>query len=328
MTVNLVAVQAGMALEHYQSADAFAVKVLELTEEACAGLPPHPTLVAFPEAIGFPLLLTLGRYRESAASPGVMVDVLRLARREWRALVREGVSRGVGPLMALYRLRAAEAYRAYRQAFSSAASQFGVTLVAGSIFLPECDEEISRGLHFGRCAFNTAYTFAPTGAVLGRTHKCHLTRGLESRVGLATGRVDVLTPCETPVGKVGVAICLDGFHQAVLERFDGLGARVVVQPSANFAPWYGRWPVDPALEEGEAWFRYGLRRLIQDRLNLRYGLNPMLVGELWDLRAEGRSSVVVNTRFGEAACEGYRGVVALARTHDQEEVVRATVALD
>jgi predicted amidohydrolase len=328
MRVNLVAVQAGMTLEHYQNADAFAAKVLELTDKACAGLPPHPTLVAFPEAIGFPLLLTLGRFCESAASAGVVADVLRVARGAWRRMLGEMVRRGVGPLTALYRLRAAEAYSAYQQAFASAASQFGVTLVAGSIFLPEGDVEVSRGLHFGGRAFNTAYTFAPTGAVLGRTHKCHLTRGLESRIGLSVGRLDALAPFETPLGKVGVAICLDGFHQAVLERLDGLGARVVVQPSANFAPWRGRWPVDPALEEGEAWLRYGLRALIQQRLNLRYGVNPMLVGELWDLRAEGRSSVVVNSRFGRVEREGYQGVLALAKTHDREEVVRATVALD
>jgi hypothetical protein len=57
--INLVAVQAEMALEHYLSEGTFQQKIFSLMEQATAALPEAPTLVAFPEIIGLPLILTL-----------------------------------------------------------------------------------------------------------------------------------------------------------------------------------------------------------------------------------------------------------------------------
>ncbi|HEX7022415.1 MAG TPA: hypothetical protein VF171_06120, partial [Trueperaceae bacterium] len=145
--------------------------------------------------------------------------------------------------------------------------------------------------------------------------------------GLSRGPADDVRAFLTPVGSVGVAVCLDGFYRSVLDRLDGEGAQVVVQPSANHASWERPWPADGRLREGEAWLQRGLRAQIQDRLSIRYGVNPMMVGDLWDLQARGRSSLVGNRRYVRAACEGYAGVLALARTSDQEEVVRARVSL-
>ena len=55
--VNLVAVQPEVSLENYKTASSFRQKIMGLCEQAVSGLPKHPTLVAFPELIGFPLLL-------------------------------------------------------------------------------------------------------------------------------------------------------------------------------------------------------------------------------------------------------------------------------
>ena len=105
------------------------------------------------------------------------------------------------------------------------------------------------------------------------------------------------------------------------------GAEIIVQPSANFAPWTRRWPPDETYSEGEAWLSFGLRRGVRGRQHIRYGVNPMLVGGLLDLRAEGRSSVVANPRFRDAETEGYGGIVMMARSYDQEEIIRTTVTL-
>lgn len=319
-----------MRLEHYESARSFREKILTLTEEAVMGLPEAPTLVAFPEMIGFPLLLALDGFETTRDASSVFEAAFGMARARWRELLTTAWRNRSFGLETLYLWRAVPAYRAYHDAFAEAARTHKVTIVAGSSFLPQVEDEAKRGLHVAaKRIHNTAFTFAETGTVLGRTHKVYLNPGAETRAGLARGRLGDLYPIETPVGRVGVALCLDGFYSSVVERFDGLGARIIVQPSANHAPWERAWPGDPTVSEGEAWLRFGLSAGLQNRLNLRYGVNPMLVGDLWELAARGRSSIVANRRFvPEAELHGYPGVIALAETTDCETFVRATVRLD
>ncbi len=316
-----------MKLGHYRSPEAFAAWILELSERAVYGLDDAPKLVAFPEAIGLPLLLTLSRYAEVSNHTRLTDVALTLLKREWRAVLQATLKyRAFGP-QAFFLARALPAYRAYAGAFAKAAYRTQTTIVAGTSFLPTVTDEASRGLHIAESRVeNAAYTFAPTGSVLGRSAKRYLTGGLESRLGLSRA-LESPRVLETPAGRVGVAVCLDGFYGNVLEALDGAGAQIIVQPSANFAPWTRRWPPDETYSEGEAWLTFGLRRGVWGRQNIRYGVNPMLVGGLFDLRAEGRSSIVANLRFRDAETDGYGGIVAMAERHDGEEIVRAEVFL-
>jgi predicted amidohydrolase len=317
-----------MHLSHYRSPEAFAAWILELSQQAVDGLDDAPKLLAFPETIGLPLLLTLGHYAEVLRHTHITRAALGLLRREWRSVLRAALRhRAFGP-QALFVARALPAYRAYVGAFAEAARRTGATIVAGSSFLPHIEDEAARGLHVtdGRVQ-NVSYTFGPTGSILGRSAKRYLTRGLESRLGLSRAAAEGLRVLETPAGCIGVAVCLDSFYSSVLEIFDGLGVDIIVQPSANYAPWTRRWPPDGTYTEGEAWLSLGLRAGIRRRENIRYGVNPMLVGGLFELRAEGRTSIVANPRYLEAETEGYGGVLALAQSYDQEEIVRAVVEL-
>lgn len=317
-----------MRLEHYRSPEAFADWILDLSQKAVDGLDDAPKLLAFPETIGLPLLLTLQNYAGVSRHTRIMGAALGLLKLEWRAVLRAALRhRAWGP-QALFVAHALQAYRAYVGAFAEAARRTGATIVAGSHFLPPIENEASRGLHVadGRVQ-NVSYTFSPTGSILGRSAKRYLTRGLESRLGLSRAPAESLRVLETPAGRLGVALCLDGFYSSVLETFDGLGVDIIVQPSANYAPWTRRWPPDGTYSEGEAWLSLGLRAGVRGRQNIRYGVNPMLVGGLFELRAEGRTSIVANPRYLVAETEGYGGVLALAQSYDREEIVRAVVEL-
>lgn len=317
-----------MKLEHYRSPEAFSAWILDLSERAVEGLDDAPKLLAFPEAIGMPLLLTLGHDALLSQKTRLAEAVIALLRREWRSVLSAALRyRAVGP-QAFFLARALPAYRAYAYAFSQAAQRTGATVVAGSSFLPTVSDEASRGLHIAeRRVQNVAYTFAPSGTILGRSAKRYLTGGLESRLGLAQASAESQRVIQTPAGRVGVALCLDGFYSTVLDTLDGLGAQIIVQPSANFAPWTRRWPPDNAVSEGEAWLAYGLRAGVRGRETIRYGLNPMLVGGIFELRAEGRSSIVANPRALQVETEGYGGVLALAKGFAEEAFVRAEVPL-
>jgi len=326
MKAQLVAVQARMQPADYLDAASFRAKVLALTERAIDGLGEGPRLLAFPELIGFPLLML--EQAEALRAGSVAQAIYLLLRRHRRELLGAIAERRLGPLGALYALRAVPAYLAYRDAFAAAARAAQATVVAGSILLPHVEEEAARGVHVaGRRVHNTAFSFGPHGGILNRTRKCYLMPD-EARSGLSRGLLEQLSGFETPLGRVGVAICLDGFYSSVIERFDGLGVAVAVQPSANPAEWTRRWPPNPAFSEGEAWLSFGLRQQLQGRLCLRYGVNPMLVGELLGLSLRGRSSLVVNARSQPgAAQEGYQGLLAAAPTAHEEAFVRAEVAL-
>jgi predicted amidohydrolase len=330
-TVRLVAVQARWRADDYATPAAFAARVRDLCLRAVEGAP-GPALVAFPELWALPLLATAGG-AASRLPAGLRAVVVELGRRHGARWTRTALRRGWWHgATAAYVDLGVEAYGMWTDAFSAAARASGATLVAGSGFFPTIAYEAARGLHVvDPRTTNLALAFAPGGAVVARASKVFLTEGLERRVGLARGRVEDLPVVATPVGRLALAVCLDGWYHHVLERLDGLGAQVLVQPSANVADWARRWPPDPRLSEGEAWLRLGLRAGIAGRSNLRYGVNPMLVGDLAPLSPRGRSTVVARVAVPADAVPSdgrwgpEHGVLAIAPDAENEALVVADV---
>jgi predicted amidohydrolase len=317
--VNLVAVQAQISLSVYESPETFRRWVLEMTEKAVQGLPAAPTLVAFPEMIGFPLLLAFVEKR-TLQDTMLRQALQRFLKGHWVEVIQHALKHRHFSLSAVFLPSAVPAYLAYKNAFAEAAKTFGATLVAGSSLLPHITEEPSRGTHITNPkVYNTSFIFSPTGQLLGRSQKLYLTPGMESRLGLARGRLTDLHVMQTPVGKIAVPICLDAFYTSVIDHLDGLGAEIVVMPSANPLPWQGRWAANPSLSEGEAWMKYALAQQLQNRSYIRYGVNPMLVGQVWDVAFEGCSSLVHKTTDGQTQ------ILARAKNTTSTDFVRATV---
>jgi predicted amidohydrolase len=326
-TVRLAAVQMRWSAADYRSGDSFAARVLDLSRAAVAGAD-GPALVAFPELVGLPLLATAAGAAD-ALDHGLVRALVGWAVRSPGRWAGAAWRHRVGPLAGAYAALAPEAFALQRDAFAAAARATGATVVAGSALLPTVAFEAARGVHVVDPApQNVALVFAPNGALVGRAAKAFLTSGLERRVGLRPGRVDDLPVLATPVGRLAVAVCLDGWYHHVLERFDGLGAQVVVQPSANDASWRRPWPPDPRRTEEDAWLGLGLRSGVQGRTSLRYGVNPMLVGDLPPLAPRGRSAIVARVEHdADEAVPGWGpGLLALAPTADDEAVVAVDVA--
>ena len=326
-TVRLAAVQMRWDAADYRSGEAFAARVADLSRAAVVGAD-GPALVAFPELVGLPLLATAAGAGE-ALDHGLVRALVGWAVRSPGRWTRAAWRHRVGPLAGAYAALAPAAFALQRDAFAAAARATGATIVAGTALLPTVAFEAARGLHVVDPApRNVALVFAPNGALIGRAAKAFLTSGLERRVALRPGRVADLPVLATPVGRVAVAVCLDGWYHHVLERFDGMGAQVLVQPSANDAAWRRPWPPDPRRTEEDAWLGLGLRAGLQGRASLRYGVNPMLVGDLAPLAPRGRSAIVA--RVAPDAAPGVPGwgpgLLALAPTDDQEAIVAVDVA--
>lgn len=332
MEVHLAAVQLAWSQALYATPDAFRARMLELGDDAVEGAGSRARLVAFPELVALPLLLTVRGDAAALGAASFAAAVGRLARRDlgawWRTAWRLRTI-GAG---AVYGTYAVDAFRLWHDTFAEVARRTGAVVVAGTAFLPDVDHEPSLGWHVRDAAVhNAALTFSPCGSCLGRTAKVHLTPGAERSAGLRRGRIDDLHPFDTVAGRVGVAVCLDGFSQRVLQTLDGRGAQIVVQPSANDAPWDRPWPGDPRRREGDVWLADGLRSTLQGRHAIRYGVNPMMVGDAFGLAPRGRSSLVVNRalvhrdELPDTAPRFGPGVLALAPDAEREAVVSARV---
>ncbi|MDF1523229.1 MAG: hypothetical protein P1P87_10465 [Trueperaceae bacterium] len=327
-TLRLAAVQMHWRAADYADGATFAARVVDLARQAAAGAA-GPVLVGFPELVGLPLLATAAGVAdrlEEGLAPALFGWA---ARRPGRWLASAWRHR-VGPLPALVAELAPAAFALQRDAFAAAARAAGATVVAGSAFLPTVAFEAARGLHVVDARVrNVALVFVPNGALVGRAAKAYLTAGAERRVGLTAGRVEDLPVLPGAAGRLAVAVCLDGWYHHVLERFDGRGAEVLVQPSANDAAWHRPWPPDPTRTEEDAWLRSGLRAGLQGRASLRYGVNPMLVGDLAPLAPRGRSAIVANADLVPGAgLPGWGpGLLALAPDDVSEAVVTADVPL-
>lgn len=328
MQANLVAVQARMRLADYASPERFRERMAELMERAIRTVDRSlPTLIAYPEAIGLWLSFVPFYYDLIKDCQSLTQAALRVLPRQAPRLLRVALKHRVFGLPTVFLDTALQAERWYRDCFSELARASGAYVVAGSIYTPFIEEEIGKGRYFlSNRVHNISYLFAPNGLCLHRVAKVNLVSPDETGVGFQPGDRAGLLPVDTDLGRLGIAICYDGFHHSLIERYDALGAEIIVQPSYNQHPWDAPNQNDPRLLESQVWLEHGLAALIQGRRHIRFGLNPMLVGRIFDMEAEGRSTISRNTgRLGALPQETF---VAIAQDPRGEEIVAATVELE
>ncbi|PYE53490.1 putative amidohydrolase [Deinococcus yavapaiensis KR-236] len=259
----------------------------------------RPNLVVLTELNGLPLLLTNARLATRATS---LQGALALSLAKFLPEVLAVASaRRVSLARALHLVRAPETVRVYLETCRDLARTFGVYLVSGSAPLPHL-ARIGTDLSFGSQVFNETVIFAPDGRVIGTADKVYLTQP-EGPGGLdfSVGRLEDLRVFPTDVGDLGVAISLDAFMPDVIARLEEQGCTVLLQPDANGGSWTGKEQEGPRTgerDQPEAWLESAWQA-VQRSPTLRYALNPMVVGNLFDVAFDGQSAIVA--RSDEAA---------------------------
>ncbi|MFA0753638.1 MAG: hypothetical protein IMHGJWDQ_001417 [Candidatus Fervidibacter sp.] len=325
--IQLAAVQMRWRLEDYATPARFAARVDDLMRQVAKRLDPrYPALVVFPEDVGILTVLS-GEGDALAGAANLQAAVERMVRRHLAAVAWIRVRRGVSWPRAVFLARHEVMARTYLETFSAAARKYGVYLVAGSAPLPEYDLPPDGSLPgdyraLGEAVYNTSYFFGPDGRILGRQKKVHLIE-LEGPAGLdlVPGSAEEIRAFDTPLGRVGIAICLDAFHADVLDRLQEQGAQILVQPSANPAPW--------SLEQQRDWLNGSWKATFAEG-RFAYAVNPMMVGQVLDLGFFGQSSLVARDPervAGAAPSLGYAdagprpGFLAVAPGADAEAVL-------
>lgn len=285
-------------LVDYRSVEAFRERVLGLAREVRNTAPDDELIVAFPEDVGLGLTFTQDFERVQTSKTMVEAGLRLMERYRINPLTVEGGF----PAAVRILLRTLSPFieRIYHEAFAEAARTTRTWIVAGSAPIAQ-----------NECVYNTTYVYNPAGERVLIQRKINLVE-LEREVGLNL----CPAPCElptvsTPAGKLGVLICLDGFHHELIDQYAKRGVRILVMPSYNPLPW--------TKEEAQGW-EGGLLAGIQRHPQM-IGVNPMGVGGFFDVNAEGQSSIVAaRNRTPDGT-----GYLARAKTKDQEEIVIYTL---
>lgn len=295
----IACVQMKLNPEDYRTEQSFAAKILGIMERIRGEAGEGPLLVAFPEHIG--TFCILANAPDRIWSKRTFAEAARaLLLHHGAAVLHQLVVHRVSPVRALFLARSQEVERIYLSPFIQAARQYEAWIVAGS-----------AALRWGQTSrvYNTAPVITPTGQVIYRQHKVNLVE-MEQKQGLdlESAPLNYVSAVRSPFGALGVAVCLDAFHGEVRGRLQGLGAKILIQPSANPRAW-DNW-------QQEDWRRSAYAAVAENK-EFELAINPMLVGKLWDVEFAGQSSII-----------DQNGYVAQAQSSSEEEILLRTDLLN
>ncbi|MBM2888884.1 nitrilase-related carbon-nitrogen hydrolase [Leptospira interrogans] len=305
---NLLGIQPWMYPIDYSNEINFSKKIQSYLEEASKNGYINPkTIVVFPEYLG--TWLVVAGEKTSVVKSDKLEDSMRtlILSNPVSFIFNFFKAQGKDKIRdALFRMKAEKMLSIYSNTFSGMAKKWGVTIVAGSILLPE--PYILEGkIQIRNGALkNVSYVFLPDGRVAENSpEKIYPIEDEKSFVAAST--LKNLKIIQSPMGKIGVLVCADSWYPEVYEIFKKQNVNFVVVPSyvapdgAMSEVWKGyngsKNPTDVRLEdvhrisEGEAWLKYALAGRIL-KSGATHGMNVFLRGSLWDLGSDGEIILV------------------------------------
>lgn len=277
---NIIGLLPVMEAKDYQSIDSFTNKIESyLLAAKYHNLLNEKTIIVFPEYIGTWLVFC---GFESSFGKEPIIKILSNEK-------------------ALFQIRAKEMCDIYQKTFSSLAKKYKVTLVAGTIVLPNPEIvggklAISTGPLYNICA-----VYKPDGLSHDKIiKKIFLTK--REQLYTSPGSIDELSVFSTPAGNLGVLICADSWYPESYLKLRKMKANLLAIPSFVLGDhhWAMAWngydghpnPKDvsatdlESLSEKEAWLKYSLPGRIKST-NIKYGILSFLRGDLWNLGSDG-----------------------------------------
>ncbi|SCZ30668.1 MULTISPECIES: carbon-nitrogen hydrolase family protein [unclassified Pseudomonas] len=218
------------------------------------------------------------------------------------------------------RMKAERMAHDYQALFGGLAKEFGITLVAGSIVLPE--PSVSDGeLKIGRGAlYNSSLVFGSDGRPIGQPQR-QRHPVFEQRDVLGADRPTAVQVIDTPAGRLGVLIGSDSWYPLHYRQLNDQGAQLIAVPAFILGrdtwdkPWSGykglSTPSEVSLKpgevsEGQAWHRLTLTGQLPIS-QAQGGVSVFLRGQFWDNGSAGQSFISHNGQhFPDGNARGAR----------------------
>ncbi|MCE4056274.1 carbon-nitrogen hydrolase family protein [Pseudomonas sp. Au-Pse12] len=317
---NLLAIQPELFPTDYQSIERLHRKLAAYLQQARdKGLVNDKTIVVLPEHVGT-WLLVAGEKNELYQATSLKEAMNWLAVSNPLPFLKALIgAQGKSRLDDAYlRMKAKKMAKDYQLLFGGLAKEFHVTLVAGTIILPE--PSVSQGnLQVGHGAlYNSSLVFDSNGQPMGQPQRQIYPTYAESGYVKGDSGKD-LRVIDTPAGRLGVLIGSDSWYPDNYRKLNDQGVQLVAVPAFVMGrdgwdkPWRGyksiATPSEVSLKpeevsEGEAWHRLTLTARAPSSL-ASAGVSVFLRGQFWDQRSSGQS--FINSNGQTFADQGNRG---------------------
>ena len=193
--------------------------------------------------------------------------------------------------------------RTYRQVFGDLAKKYGVSIVAGSILLPNPVMEKGRiRIRMGPL-YNVSAVFNPDGSIQPRlVRKSHPVA--EEQPFVASGDAGDIPVFDLAAGRTAVMVCADAWFPESHQTLKGGIVDLVAVPSytqgdsAMRGPWmgYSGFPMPTDVDDSDsgrltlqqAWLKYAIPGRVRNT-SVRNAISVSLRGRLWDLGSDGVS---------------------------------------
>ncbi|MDQ1086933.1 MULTISPECIES: nitrilase-related carbon-nitrogen hydrolase [unclassified Siphonobacter] len=314
---NLIGIQPYMLAVDYSSEEAFFQKLNGYFAEARRkGWLNRKSIVILPENIGL-WLVVAGEKREVYTTSRLDEAMKTLKYSNYFSFLSSRMQAPPGikdqASYALLSMKAMDMATIYQQTFSHLASTYDVTIVAGTIPLPEPSiREEKLMFEEQGSLYNVSGVFLPDGSLGGLVRKTHLSE--TERKFITPGKITDLSVTETPAGNLAVLINQDSWFSEAYTTIRGKKPAIVAVPAIitmnNFfrVPWSGYkeylTPADARddvskITEEEAWQKYSFVGRANKEANIKSGMGVFLHGELWNLGSDGETLMVQDTTFYE-----------------------------
>ncbi|MNF53833.1 Carbon-nitrogen hydrolase [compost metagenome] len=319
---NLLGIQPELFPTDYQSPERLRRKLAAYLHSARdQGLLNSKTIVVLPEHVGTWLMIS-GEKDELYQAPTLKEAMNWLAVSNPLKFVRALINAEGGSRLddAHLRMKAKAMARDYQALFGGLAREFHVTLVAGSIVLPE-PSIIDGALKIGHGAlYNTSVVFNSEGLPMGQPQR-QMHPVFAGQDGVKANGEHSLNVVDTPAGRLGVLIGRDSWYPENYRKLDDQNVQLVAVPAfvAGRGTWEQPFQGDrnspkPAsgglnaaeLSEGQAWQRLTLTGRMPASQAVA-GMSVFLRGQFWDQGSAGHSFLSRNGQhFADGNAQGAR----------------------
>jgi predicted amidohydrolase len=308
---NVVGVQAFMEPIDYASEENFSKKIRFYLEEAKKKnwVIPNKTIVVFPEYFGTWLVASDEKesiYQTPRIEEGLQTIVMRNIGKFLRTYISSPDSVKDKVKYSVFAMKAPSIVKVYQETFAALAKEYQVTIVGGSILLPEPEVEYGVLKTGNGQLYNTSVVFEFDGQINSKLIKKAFPTADESGF-ICPVKPETIPVFQTNVGRMGVLICADAWFADAYKHLKEKDIDFVITPSYSNGtgywskPWSGysgaETPEDAKADVGKislgsAWVKYAMGTRARTEANVKKGLNVFLQGNLWDLGADGSTIVL------------------------------------
>lgn len=308
---NLLGVQAFVEPIDYASEENFKKKIRFYLDEAKkkGWLIPTKTIVVFPEYFGTWLVALDEKervYQTPKIEEGLQAIVMRNICKFLKTYISSPDSVKDKVKYSVFAMKAETIAKVYQETFSALAKEYQVTIVGGSILLPEPSVEYGVLKTGNGQLYNTSVVFEFDGQINSKLIKKAFPTADELGF-ICPVKPEAIPVFQTSIGRMGVLICADAWFSDAYKALKTKDADFVITPSYSNGigywskPWSGysgaETPKDAKADVGkislgEAWLKYAMGTRAKTEASINKGINVFLQGNLWDLGADGSTIVL------------------------------------